>query len=989
MAGRIVETAYIANITDLKAKMAEAAAIQEKTGNSFGTAFEKGTSKAGAAVSKFSSLGASFGLPFTSSLDKIAEKFDEAGSHASKFQGIVSEIGKLSWAAGIAGAGAAAVEGVHLADSYEKAHASLTAAVQAAGSGMPQWQSQIDATEKKMESLGFTNAQVESALASGVVATQSVGKSLNLMGLAADLAREKHTDLNTAMGVLDKTMAGNLRALKQMGIDLPVVASSAAKLQASQLAVAEAQAKVTALQQSGQTGTAKYATAQLELAKAQYTLQQQSGTTQKILDALNQRLGGQASQYTQTFAGKMSVLSAQFEDAGKNLGLWLIPKLTDLMNFVSTHIGVIEALAAVLGGVLGLAMIDFAVTKVAQFVGGIGKMIQGAQSLAQKWSATAAGIVSEDGTIITANEAVGRSWIALLGPIALVAAAAATAWAILKPQQLGTDTVTALQTTNLQTQLNTDIKHKIPYSLAGFNDMLKKTQGYSKGEHFGIQGGKAVILGGPKAAPSSSPSVSIPSTPGITQQDLAGLAGAAAAASSSKTSTAITPAQLALELSGIQQNEALKLATNKGAGGSLAALTKDLTNAHKAALEKLITELNATHNANLTKLAATLQTTLSTAIEKLAEGQTLATTASADVVAGKTARRQAITTGHTSAAQAAVALSGLLSTQTVNQVNAATQALQDAAKLTQDAADAELQAAQDQVQAAHDAATGQVQAIQDQTQIQVDTLAERGLYGYALRAQMAQVALDQQKATDDANIAAAQAHLDQVTADQHALVSEAQAKADQVASDQNAQVAALQATADSTAISSSIQTAASQAADDQARVEQAVKDAAAQAHVDAVMFGTQAQQQQATANQKLVNAQDANAVAVADANLAAVTDAQNQANQNAQNSYAQGQALAAQLNASAQQALQNATNQMNQIIQAAQAQLQTTQDTSAVTEARLQSQVDLLNELANIQFKGGAFQVNIYGLPLDNAGAIADELSFLSRSQFQVPSYAG
>ena len=105
----------------------------------------------------------------------------------------------------------------------------------------------IDAADKAMERFGFTNAQTEDALAVGTTALGSSSKAMSILTTAANLAAYKHVDLSTAMVAVSKGMEGNLRPLKQLGIDLPVVASSAEKVAVAHAALAKAQGGVNDL----------------------------------------------------------------------------------------------------------------------------------------------------------------------------------------------------------------------------------------------------------------------------------------------------------------------------------------------------------------------------------------------------------------------------------------------------------------------------------------------------------------------------------------------------------------------------------------------------------------------------------------------------------------------------------------------------------------------------------------------------------------------
>ena len=146
--------------------------------------------------------------------------------------------------AALFGLGAAAVGigtlSVEMADKFEQSHAKLEQALKNAGGSFDQYSTQIGTAQKQMEQYGYTNAQTQEALANLTTALKDPQKALDSLGLAADLAKFKHVDLAEASIALAKAQEGNLRPLKQLGIDLPIAASSALKLQQANEALTKA-----------------------------------------------------------------------------------------------------------------------------------------------------------------------------------------------------------------------------------------------------------------------------------------------------------------------------------------------------------------------------------------------------------------------------------------------------------------------------------------------------------------------------------------------------------------------------------------------------------------------------------------------------------------------------------------------------------------------------------------------------------------------------
>lgn len=404
----------------------------KNAGTGLGNAVEKGSSRASAGLNKLGNTATNFGIPFAAVLSNIAEKFDQTSTKGKKFVSVVSEVGKGALIGGAAGLVAFGGEAIKLGNDLEDSQAKLGAALKASGTSFSESEPKLAAYRKQMESLGFTNADANHAIATSVISTQNLGKSLGLSGIAADLAREKHIGLSDAMNTVDKAVTGNLKGIKALGIDLPIAGTSALKLATASDAVAAAQRDVNAILERvpGAANKASaahgiYEKAVAKLSSAQGKLAEQSGAADQITNALAQRLGGQASAYADTFTGKTEVLTARLKDMGAKVGQFLVPKLESLMGLIDRNRGVVEGLAIAVGVVLGAAITVFAVTKVSAFVKGTEAMIAGLGRLAAMMTGTTAVVAAEDATIVAANEAAGASFTAMLGPIAAAGAAIA------------------------------------------------------------------------------------------------------------------------------------------------------------------------------------------------------------------------------------------------------------------------------------------------------------------------------------------------------------------------------------------------------------------------------------------------------------------------------------------------------------------------------------------------------------------------------------
>ena len=252
------------------------------------------------------------------------EKTSKAGS--SNFAALSKGI-QVAGAAIAAGAVAVGVLSVKAASSAEDAHVKLAQAIRDTGGNMVALTPRINAVDASMTKFGYSNTQVQEALAVGTTGLGSTSKAMSILMTAANLAAYKHIDLSTAMLAVTKAMEGNQRPLHQIGVDLPIVASSAAKVAAAQAALTKAQAGVNTVlaafpnaADAASKGHAKYETAIGKVSAAQQKLSALQVAGGQIIDALNKRMGGQAAAAADTMAGKLKAAQATAENLEVALG---------------------------------------------------------------------------------------------------------------------------------------------------------------------------------------------------------------------------------------------------------------------------------------------------------------------------------------------------------------------------------------------------------------------------------------------------------------------------------------------------------------------------------------------------------------------------------------------------------------------------------------------------------------------------------------------
>ena len=339
--------------------------------------------------------------------------------------------------AALFGLGAAAVGvgvlGVEMADKFEASHAKLETALKNAGSSFDQYQVQIGTAQKQMEQYGYTNAQTQEALANLTTSLKDPAKALDSLSIAADLAKYKHVDLAEASIAVAKAQEGNLRPLKQLGIDLPIAAGGALKLEQANTALGKAtdaaSAYLAAHSDAVNTSSKNHDAYEKLLGKvqdAQKKVNDESSAGTKIMQGLSDAIGGQAAASAQTFSGQMLALKAQSEDVAKNIGMALIPILEKLMlaikdvvDWFTKHKAIAEAVGIVIGTVLVAAISAYLVTLAK---GAVESAINFAKMIAG-WIATGAAATASAAETVAAGIAANLATGGMVLAIGLVVAA--------------------------------------------------------------------------------------------------------------------------------------------------------------------------------------------------------------------------------------------------------------------------------------------------------------------------------------------------------------------------------------------------------------------------------------------------------------------------------------------------------------------------------------------------------------------------------------
>jgi hypothetical protein len=285
---------------------------------------------------------------------------EKEGSSSYKKLQAVGKAAFLGLSAAAIGVG---VMSVHMADQFEISHAKLETALQNAGTSYEEFQGQIKAATDAQTKFGFNSTETEAALATLTTSLHDPKKALDDLSLATDLAKFKGLDLQSAALLVAKAQQGQLKPLKALGIDLPVVASSAAKLASANAKLTKAQEALQAIQADPKKTAEKLAKAQDKVATAQDKVNKLSSAGTEIIKGLSAAIGGQAAAQSETLGGKINELKAEAENLFTTIGMKIVPvliKMVDAIKEASHWMGehklIVELVAGAIAGPLVVAI---------------------------------------------------------------------------------------------------------------------------------------------------------------------------------------------------------------------------------------------------------------------------------------------------------------------------------------------------------------------------------------------------------------------------------------------------------------------------------------------------------------------------------------------------------------------------------------------------------------------------------------------------------
>ncbi len=443
---RVILTADSAGMVRGLAEADAAADAAADAGEDMGGKLEKAGGKAGNIFSRLGSTMQNWGIPFGKTVSDMGEKMGEVESKASRFSGIMSDIGKVTLGVGAAAAVGIGVESLHLSDEFDTAQSQMDTAIVNVGGSVTKLQVPLKALYGQMANLGFNMTDTASAMTVLTIATGKPTLAMKDMGVAADLARLKNISLSSAAQVLAKVYAGSTRALTQLGLNLDIGSGKLSAIRTATEGVTTAQIALKNTEEGVADGQIKASQAATELraahhslADAELKLHLDQSAIATILRTVTERTHGAAAAFGKTLPGQMDIAKAHLENLGisfgqlETKGIKVVERgLVSVITWFEKNSWAAKLLAGIIGTVLGGAVVTFGLNKASQFVKGVQSMGQAFGQLVSKIvTGGATSEVAEEG-LATTSEAAGEETEASFGPIGIAIAALGIAFLLLK-----------------------------------------------------------------------------------------------------------------------------------------------------------------------------------------------------------------------------------------------------------------------------------------------------------------------------------------------------------------------------------------------------------------------------------------------------------------------------------------------------------------------------------------------------------------------------
>ena len=223
---------------------------------------------------------------------EVNKELDKMGKESDVASGKISGLDKASKVAtaGLLAMGAAfvgfAAFGIKEANEAEQALNKLGVTLSNFGVNTPKVRKEIEDLTGSYVDLGFGGEEAAAGFDVLFRSTGDLDASQKLLATSADLARVKNISLADASSIVAKANQGSAKAFKEMGIQLDTTLPRAQMLE-------------------------------------------------KGMSELSAKIGGQATAYTQTFAGQLAVMKEKFADVAETLGTTLMPYIKGFLDLIS------------------------------------------------------------------------------------------------------------------------------------------------------------------------------------------------------------------------------------------------------------------------------------------------------------------------------------------------------------------------------------------------------------------------------------------------------------------------------------------------------------------------------------------------------------------------------------------------------------------------------------------------------------------------------
>lgn len=232
-----------------------------------------------------------------SSVDGLKGGFSSFMGTASK---VAIGLGAVGAAVGVVG-GFIVKDLVGAASEAEVEMAKVNALLKKTGMNFDTTSKAVAETSKAFIKLGFDDEETSVAMAKSLAVTKDVTESQKEMALAADFARLQGIGIGESQKLLQMAYMGNARVLKQYGIEL-----------------------------------------------------EDGATKQDIFNKIQEKAGGQAQAYSQTYKGAMETLNVEITNVKETLGAMFIPMLIQAIQFIGNIIAQVQAWADSAGSLSGI-----------------------------------------------------------------------------------------------------------------------------------------------------------------------------------------------------------------------------------------------------------------------------------------------------------------------------------------------------------------------------------------------------------------------------------------------------------------------------------------------------------------------------------------------------------------------------------------------------------------------------------------------------------